>query len=66
MIPEKGKTYWIDFFDPDEEDLSYEGPSTYLGETEPSAEGDETLYRFRHSDNILSALFSEEDIVREI
>ena len=53
MIPKKGKAYLINFFNKEDEEFSYEGESTYTGETE-LGEDDKTLYRFTMPNNILT------------
>ena len=68
MIPEKGKTYEINYmpYDPDLIETQYTGLGIYLGETVDGEEEGQVLYNFKcNDDNILHALFSEEDIIRE-
>jgi len=70
MIPEIGKIYKIDYWfqtdNPEDKDLFYNGIGTYLGETEETENSTEILYLFQVPDNVLTAWFSEEDIIEEI
>lgn len=64
MIPKKDKSYEINY-ESKEEDTSYNGIGTYLGETS-LAEDNSILYLFSVPDNILYGWFGEENIVREL
>ena len=64
MIPEKGKTYLINYYSGDSQispDEFYKGPAIYTGEKE-----DDDLYIFDIPDVGKYNLFTEEDIVSEI
>lgn len=63
MIPIKGKTYEIDFYDVNEPNLSYRGLGRFLvyGGLD---ENNNPLYIFELPNNTCHASFSEEDIIR--
>lgn len=69
MIPEKGKTYKIDYWfqtiEPEDKELFYKGLATFTGETD-IGQNDETLYIFQCPDNAFTSMFGEEDIIEEV
>lgn len=71
MIPEKGKTYQIDYWfqtdNPELQETFYKGLAVFTGDIRVGeGSDDEDLYCFEIEDNALSMLFSEEDIVEEV
>lgn len=71
MIPEKGKTYKIDYWfytdDLEERETFYKGLGTFTGNTEEEeGEEGEILYQFDFPDNAFLGLFAEDDIIEEV
>jgi len=73
MIPEKGKTYRIDYWfqtnDVTEQELLYRGFGKHTGETregEVEWEDGATLYEFDMPDNAFTGYFADEDIKEEV
>jgi len=63
MIPIKGKTYDIDFYDVNEPNLSYKGKGECLGKSSDLDNAGNILYIFELPNNICYASFAEEDII---
>ena len=64
MIPIKGKTYEIDFYDVNEPNLSYRGLGKCLGKSSDLDNAGNILYIFELPNNTCHASFAEEDIIR--
>jgi hypothetical protein len=62
MIPIKGKTYEIDFWDIKDHGNDYHGLGKYLGKGDLD-ENDNQLYIFELPNNTCHASFAEEDII---
>ncbi len=66
MIPEKGKSYWIEFYPTRPGDgESYEGIAKCLGDGDIVDEGETQLYYFQLDDGG-QANFADEDITEEV
>ena len=66
MRPIVGKTYQIKYIDPDDNELSYVGNATCLELECDETENKEDLHLFSTPDNVLNAMFTEDDIIKEI
>jgi hypothetical protein len=65
MIPIKGKTYEIDFYDYDDPNLGYKGLGKCLGNDVVDESGNQ-LYIFQLPNNTCHAHFANEDIIKEV